>query len=190
MVKRSTAQVDDIVCVTGDLGGAYVGLQLLEREKEIYKTSPNLQPELTGNEYILQRQLRPEPRKDIIEAFAELEIIPTAMMDISDGLSSELMHICNQSGVGCRIYEEKIPIAKETIKQSQEFNIDPTVCAMNGGEDYELVFTISVSDYEKIKNNWDFTAIGYITKDTGVTQLIARDGTAIPIEAQGWNTFK
>lgn len=189
IVYRNGAKENDIIVVTGDLGAAYMGLQILEREKAVFLENPKIQPDLEGNDYILQRQLRPEARKDIIEEFQKLTIKPTAMIDISDGLASEILHICKQSNVGCEIYEEKLPIDYQTYNRSREFNLDPTTCAMNGGEDYELLFTIPLSEYEKIKNHSDFTAIGYITEAARKCNLISKSKTYHPIVAQGWKHF-
>jgi len=188
-VYRNTAKEHDLICVTGDLGGAYAGLQLLEREQELFKSNPNLQPEFAGYEYIIGRQLKPEARKDVIEILKNLKLKPTAMIDISDGLSSELLHICSQSGVGCHIYEDKLPIADETKKFASELRLDHSLFAMNGGEDYELLFTISQDDFEKVKNHPDISIIGHITKPHVGLKLIARDGTAVKIQAQGWKNF-
>ncbi len=190
IVYRNGAQEKDLVCVSGDLGGAYMGLQVLERENFVFKDNPNLQPDLLGNDYILERQLKPEPRIDIIELFKTLNIKPTSMIDVSDGLASELMHICTQSNVGCELYEEKIPIDPQTFDRAREFSLDPTVCTLSGGEDYELLFTIPMSDYDKIKNVPDFTVIGHITAKASGINLIAKAGTSHPISAQGWNAFK
>ncbi|GAB4294644.1 MAG: thiamine-phosphate kinase [Marinilabiliales bacterium] len=190
IVYRSGARKNDVICVTGDLGGAYMGLQLLEREKEVFKVNPNMQPKLDGYDYILQRQLKPEARKDIIELFGNLELIPTSMIDVSDGLSSELLHICDKSGCGCHIFEEKIPIHINTVKMADEFKIDPTTCALNGGEDYELLFTVPLDKIEIISNYASVTAIGYITDKESGKYLIARDGTKIELIAQGWNALK
>lgn len=188
-VYRSTAKESDLIVVSGDLGGAYVGLQLLEREKEVYLANPKIQPDLEGNDYILERQLKPEARQDIIQLLKDLEVTPTSMIDVSDGLSSEIIHLCTQSEVGCNLYEEKIPIDPTTINMAREFNLDPTVCALNGGEDYELLFTIDLSDYDKIKGNPNLTVIGHMSdKNTGFN-LIARNGAQYPITAQGWNAF-
>ncbi|MBI4647336.1 MAG: thiamine-phosphate kinase [Bacteroidia bacterium] len=189
IVYRNTAKVNDLICVSGDLGAAYTGLQLLEREKLVFKTNPKMQPELTGNEYILERQLKPEARKDIIQSLKNIKVKPTSMIDISDGLSSELLHICTGSGVGCRIYEDKIPIAPETIKMAEEMNIDPTTCALNGGEDYELLFTVSLKDHDMIKENPGISPIGYITEANTGYNLIARSGQTAPLTAQGWNAL-
>lgn len=187
---RNTANINDLICVSGNLGAAYMGLQVLERENNIFKSNPEIQPDLSEYEFIVRRQLKPEPRKDIIDFFEKNSIIPTSMIDISDGLSSEILHICNQSKVGCEIYEDRIPIAEETIKMCEEINIIPQIAALNGGEDYELLFTISINDYDKIKNFDDISIIGNITtKETGAN-LIAKDGTIIPLIAQGWNALE
>ena len=190
LAYRNGAQLNDLVCVSGDLGGAYMGLQLLERENEVFKVNPKEQPKLEGYDYILERQLKPEARGDIINALKSLGIKPTAMIDISDGLSSEIMHICNDSKVGCSIYEEKIPIDFQTKKFAEELSINPLVSALNGGEDYELLFTIPMSDHEKIKNDPDITVIGHITEKAGGMNLITGGGSAIPLQAQGWNPLK
>lgn len=187
---RSGAQVNDLVCVSGDLGGAYMGLQLLERENEVYKVNPNEQPQLAGYDYILERQLKPEARGDVIAALKKLEITPTAMIDISDGLSSELMHICTQSKVGCTVYEDKIPMDNQTKQFAEELSINPIVAALNGGEDYELLFTIPITDHDKIKNDPDITIIGHITEADKGTNLAAAGGTLIPLQAQGWNPLQ
>ncbi|MDA3952738.1 MAG: thiamine-phosphate kinase [Bacteroidales bacterium] len=187
---RSTANKNDIVCVTGNLGGAYMGLQLLEREKEIFKTNPDFNPSLEGNDYILQRQLKPEARRDVIEILKELDLKPTSMIDISDGLSSETLHICNKSNVGCKIFQDKIPIDLNTEKMAEEFNIDPLVAALNGGEDYELLFTIDITDLEKIKNHTMIHPIGHITDIEHGAVLITTSGQSIALQAQGWNQMK
>lgn len=186
---RNGAQEKDLIVVTGDLGGAYMGLQILQREKAVFLENPQIQPDLEGNDYILERQLKPEARKDVIQEFKRLGIKPTSMIDISDGLASEILHICKQSGKGCEIYEEKIPIDHQTYDRAREFNLDPTTCAMNGGEDYELLFTIPLHDYDKIKNHPDFTVIGYITEPERKCHLISKSGTSHPIQAQGWKHF-
>jgi thiamine-monophosphate kinase len=187
---RNGAQEKDLLCVSGDLGGAYMGLQILEREKFVFKDNPNMQPDLVGNDYILERQLKPEARIDIIDLFKSLKIKPTSMIDVSDGLASELIHICTQSGLGCDLYEDKIPLDPQTFDRAREFNLDPTVCALSGGEDYELLFTVPMTEFEKIKNLPDFTIIGHMTaKESGIN-LIAKAGTSHPITAQGWNAFK
>lgn len=190
IVYRNTAKEKDLLCVSGDLGGAYMGLQILEREKFVFKDNPNIQPDLEGNDYVLERQLKPEPRTDIIDLFQKLNLTPTSMIDVSDGLASEIIHLCTQSNVGCELYEEKIPIDPQTFDRAREFGLDPTVCALSGGEDYELLFTISISDYEKVKNLSDFTIIGHITPQTAGINLIAKAGSSHPITAQGWNSFK
>lgn len=190
LVYRSGARPNDLLCVTGDLGGAYMGLQLLEREKEVFKINPDIKPQLAGYDYILRRQLMPEARNDIIEAFNELGIRPTSMIDISDGLSSEILHLCKNSGVGCKLFEDRIPIDFQTKKMAGEFNINPIVSALNGGEDYELLFTIPLSFYDKIKNDPDFTVIGHMTNPDEGAWLITTGGSEIPLEAQGWNPLK
>lgn len=190
LTYRNTAKEKDLVCVTGDLGGAFMGLTLLQREKEVFKEVPGAQPDLEGNDYILERQLKPEARIDIVQAFKELGLQPTSMIDISDGLASEIMHICTQSGLGAQIYEEKIPIDPMTYNRAREFNLDPTTCALNGGEDYELLFTINADDFEKIKGNPDFTVIGYLSDKNSGVNLISKSNTVHPISAQGWDSFK
>ncbi len=186
---RSGAKKNDLICVSGDLGGAYMGLQLLEREKKIFLEHPEVQPDLEQQAYIVGRQLMPDARKDIVELLDKLQIVPTSMIDISDGLSSEILHICNQSGVGCRLYEDKIPVAEETRSLAIKMNIDPTTAALNGGEDYELLFTIAQKDYEKIKNNPDITLIGHITEKEQGTKLVTRSNNEYELLAQGWNAF-
>jgi thiamine-monophosphate kinase len=189
IVYRSGAEEGDLICVSGDLGGAYTGLQLLEREKQIYLENPNIQPDLEGKDYIVERQLKPEARKDIIELLKDIEVRPTAMIDISDGLASEIMHICKQSNKGCNIYEDKIPLDPMTFETAREFNLDPTVCALSGGEDYELLFTVKQADYDKIKNKMDITIIGYIAEAAVGCNLISKSGVVHPLKAQGWNAF-
>ena len=179
IVLRSTAKKNDLVCVTGDLGGAYIGLQLLEREKAV----------LEGNDYVLERQLKPEARADIIRLMAEEKIAPTSMIDVSDGLSSDLLHLCTDSEVGCNLYEEKIPIDHTTFNTALEFKLDPTMCALSGGEDYELLFTISQKDYDKIKENPNVAVIGHITDKAEGNNLISKDGTLYPLTAQGWDAL-
>jgi thiamine-monophosphate kinase len=186
-VKRNGAKDGDLLVVSGDLGGAYMGLQVLEREKEVFKVNPNSQPDLSGYDYIMERQLKPEARKDIPKLLKELNVQPTSMIDISDGLSSEVLHICKQSGVGCNIYEEKIPLDPTVISACEEFNLDSTTIALSGGEDYELLFTICASDYEKIKANPSLTVIGHMTDASLGSNLITRAGESITIKAQGWN---
>lgn len=189
LVYRNGAKEGDLLCVTGDLGGAYVGLQLLKREKEIFMESPGVQPDLEGNDYILERQLKPVARKDIPVLLKKLEVKPTAMIDISDGLASEILHLCTQSEVGCNLYEEKIPIDPSTYNMAREFNLDPTVCALSGGEDYELLFTIDQSDFPKIKANPDITVIGHMTNNKEGSNLITKGGEVHKLIAQGWDSF-
>ena len=191
IVYRNGAQKTDLICVSGNLGAAYMGLQLLEREKAVLKgASKDVQPDFAGKEYILERQLKPEARKDIIENLATAGIKPTAMMDISDGLSSELLHICKQSGKGCRIYEEHLPIDYQTAAMAEEFNINLTTCALNGGEDYELLFTVPLAYHEKIQEISDVRLIGHITKPELGCALVTRDGQEFELKAQGWNPLK
>ncbi len=189
-VKRSTAQKGDLLCVSGDLGAAYVGLLFLEREKKIYMESPGVQPDLEGESYVIGKLLKPEARKDIIEFFAKEEIVPTAMMDISDGLSSEIMHICKQSNLGCVLYEEKIPVAEEMKKAAFKFEIDPTACALSGGEDYELLFTIPQSEYDKLVLNEQISVVGYMTDMEEGTHIITKGGSKHTITSQGWNHLR
>lgn len=199
-VLRNGAKVGDLVCVSGNLGAAYMGLQLLEREKAVYyqqlkenkgnETMEMAQPDFAGKEYLLERQLRPEARRDIILKLQEKGVQPTSMMDISDGLSSELMHICEQSNCGCRIYEEHLPLDYETASQAEEFNMNVTTCALNGGEDYELLFTVPLADKEKVERIEDVHLIGYITKAEDGKVLITRDGSVFDLKAQGWNPLK
>lgn len=184
-VRRNSAKETDLICVTGNLGAAYMGLQLLEREK-IATADKDMQPDFTGKEYILERQLKPEARKDIIEKLRSENIKPTAMMDISDGLASELMHICKQSGVGCRIYEERIPIDYQTAIMAEELNLNVITCALGGGEDYELLFTVPIADHEKVAAMKDVRVIGHIVSDTMGLALITRDGVEMQLKAQGW----
>ncbi|PTR00002.1 thiamine-phosphate kinase [Mucilaginibacter yixingensis] len=187
---RNTAQEGDLLCVSGDLGGAYVGLQLLEREKMIYLENPKIQPDLEGKDYIIERQLKPESRKDIVELLRAIGVKPTSMIDVSDGLASEILHICNQSNKGCNLYEEKIPIDPMTYDTAREFNLDPTICALSGGEDYELLFTVKQSDYDKLKNQPDISIIGHITEASAGRNLVSRTGNVHELKAQGWNAFK
>ena len=189
VVYRNGAKETDLICVTGDLGAAYMGLQLLEREKVALKGKADMQPDFSGKEYLLERQLKPEARRDIIEKLAEEGIQPTSMMDISDGLSSELLHICTQSKVGCRIYEEHIPIDYQTAVMAEEFNMNLTTCALNGGEDYELLFTVPIADHEKISEMEGVKLIGHITKPELGCALITRDGQEFELKAQGWSNF-
>ncbi len=190
VVYRDGAQVNDIVVVSGDLGAAYMGLQILEREKQVFKSAPGAQPDLEGNDYLLERQLKPEARADVIRFFDKIGVKPTSMIDISDGLASELLHLCNRSKVGCTIYEEKIPIDPLTYDRAREFRLDPTTCTMNGGEDYELLCTIPVADWDKIKNDPNLTAIGFITDENSGAQLISRSQTQHSIKAQGWDALR
>ncbi|MCF8362980.1 MAG: thiamine-phosphate kinase [Prolixibacteraceae bacterium] len=190
LVYRNGAQKNDLVCVTGDLGGAYMGLNLLERENRVFKDNPNVQPQLEGYNYILERQLKPEARTDMKTIFEELKVKPTAMMDISDGLSSEIMHICSDSNAGAKIYEEKVPMDKETKGLAEEMHINPIVAALNGGEDYELLFTVPIADHDKIRNHPDITVIGHIVDASEGTNLVAMGGTEIELTAQGWNALK
>mgnify|MGYP000410592960 CR=1 FL=1 len=190
IVYRNTAKENQLICVSGDLGAAYMGLQLLEREKLVFQGDENAQPDFAGYEYILERQLKPEARKDIIEKLAAANIVPTSMMDISDGLSSELMHICKQSNTGCRVYEEHIPIDYQTAVMAEEFNMNLTTCAMNGGEDYELLFTVPIADHEKVSQMEGIRLIGHITKPELGCALITRDGQEFELKAQGWNPLK
>lgn len=189
VVLRSGAKPTDIICVSGDLGAAYMGLQLLERENRVAAGTKDFQPDFSGKEYILERQLKPEARKDIVELLAEHGIHPTAMMDVSDGLSSELLHICKSSDVGCRVYEDRIPIDYQTAVMAEEFNMNLVVAAMNGGEDYELLFTVPLTDNEKIDKLKGVTKIGYITKPELGAAMVTRDGNEIELKAQGWNAF-
>jgi thiamine-monophosphate kinase len=189
-IKRNTAQKGDLLCVSGDLGAAYVGLLFLEREKKIYMESPGVQPDLEGESYVIGKLLKPEARKDIIEFFAKEEIVPTAMMDISDGLSSEILHICKQSNLGCVLYEEKIPVAEEMKKAAYKFEIDPTACALSGGEDYELLFTIPQSEYDKLVLNEQISVVGYMTVAEEGTHIITKGGSKHPITSQGWNHLR
>ena len=190
IVRRNTAQPGDLLCCSGDLGAAYVGLLFLEREKKIFLESPQVQPDLEGEKYVISKLLKPEARKDIIEFFEEKDIIPTAMMDVSDGLSSEILHICKQSGVGCRLYEEKIPVADEMRNAAYKFEIDPTACALSGGEDYELLFTLAQSEYDKLVLNEQISVIGYMTEAGEGKKIITKGGNLHDITAQGWNAFK
>jgi thiamine-monophosphate kinase len=189
LIYRNTSKEGDLLCVTGDLGAAYIGLQLLEREKKIFMESPNVQPDLEGNDYIIERQLKPEARKDIPVLLQKLEVKPTAMIDVSDGLASEILHLCTDSGTGCNLYEEKIPIDPAAYNTAREFNLDPTVCALSGGEDYELLFTIDQSDFPKIKANPDITVIGHMTAKKDGVNLITKGGTSTPLTAQGWDAL-
>jgi thiamine-monophosphate kinase len=189
IVFRNGAKEHDLLVVSGDLGAAYMGLQLLEREKEVYKSNPDIQPDLDGHDYLLERQLKPEARRDIVQLLTEMEVKPTAMIDISDGLASEIFHICKASEVGCTIYDEKIPIDGKTASTAIDFNIDPITTALNGGEDYELLFTVAQSDYEKIVGNPNMSIIGHITDKNSGINLVDKQGALIPLQAQGWKHF-
>lgn len=189
-VKRSTAKKGDLLCVSGDLGAAYLGLLFLEREKKIYLENPAVQPDLEGESYVVGRLLKPEAGKEIIEFFEKENIMPTAMLDISDGLSSEILHLCKQSNIGCRVYEDKIPVSEETRKAAFKFEIDPTACALSGGEDYELLFTIQQSDYEKLIINNNISVIGYMTDADEGAKIITKGENTYPITAQGWDALK
>ena len=187
---RSTASKGDLICVSGDLGAAYVGLLFLEREKKIYLESPAVQPDLEGESYVIGRLLKPEARKDIVEFLAEKQIQPSSMIDVSDGLSSDLLHICKQSNLGCVIYEEKLPISEEMRKAAFKFELDPTACALSGGEDYELLFTIPQSEHEKLVLNEEISVVGYMTDPTEGSHIITKGGSKHAITAQGWNHLK
>lgn len=189
IVYRSGAKPSDLICVSGDLGAAYMGLLALEREKEVFNVNPNMQPDFKSKEYILQRQLKPEAKTEMKKTFAELGFFPNAMIDVSDGVASDILHICKSSDVGCKLYEDKLPIDFETVNACEEFNIDPTIAALNGGEDYELLFTIDQKYYEKIKNIKNISIIGHITNADEGYQLISRSGQAISLTAQGWDAF-
>jgi thiamine-monophosphate kinase len=190
IVKRSTAQKGDLICCSGDLGGSYIGLLFLEREKKIYLENPQIQPDLENESYVIGRLLKPKARKDIHQFLEENDILPTSMMDISDGLSSELLHICEKSGVGCMIYEEKLPISEDSRSAAYKFEIDPTACALSGGEDYELLFTIKQADYDKLTLNEQISVIGYVTDAEEGAKIKTKGGNMHNITAQGWNAFK
>jgi thiamine-monophosphate kinase len=186
---RSGGRENDLIVVTGNLGGAYMGLQVLEREKEIFRQNPSMQPELEGVDYILERQLKPEARKDIVHFLKTMGVKPTAMIDVSDGLASELLHLCKAGNLGCVIYDEKLPIDQETFNVARDFNMDPSTCALNGGEDYELLFSISQADYDKIKDSPHMTIIGHYTDASSGCSIVDRAGMSHPLVAQGWNHF-
>lgn len=188
-VYRNGAKENDLLVVTGDLGAAYMGLQVLEREKQVFLVNPNSQPDLEPYSYLVERQLKPEARKDIPKLLKDLDVKPTSMIDISDGLSSEILHICKNSNVGCNLYEDKIPLDPQMISVCEEFNIDSTTIALSGGEDYELLFTISMDDYPKIKGNPHLTVIGHMTAASEGSHLITRANTKIPLKARGWQAF-
>jgi len=190
IVYRDGAKPTDLIVTTGDIGAAYLGLQVLEREKEVFKVNPQNQPDLDKYTYLIERQLKPEARKDIPKLLKELEVKPTAMIDISDGIASELFHICTQSKVGCKIYEDKLPLDPQVISTCEEFQLDSTMVALSGGEDYELLFTVPISEFDKIKGNPNLTVIGHITEENQGLQLITRANQEIELQAQGWNSFK
>ena len=190
VVYRNTAKPNDLIVVTGDLGAAYLGLQVLEREKQVFEVNPNSQPDLTNYSYLIERQLKPEARKDMVKLLKELEVKPTSMIDISDGLSSEVLHICSLSKVGCNIYEDKIPLDQQVISTCEEFELNSTTIALSGGEDYELLFTISQEDFPKIKGNPHLTVIGHITDESQGANLVTRANQQIKLTAQGWNAIK
>ena len=190
IVYRHGAKATDLIVVTGDLGAAYLGLQVLEREKQVFAVDPKNQPDLDNYTYLIERQLKPEARKDVVGWLKELDVKPTAMIDISDGLSSEIMHICSQSKVGCKIYEEKLPLDPQVISACEEFELDSTMVALSGGEDYELLFTVPIADFEKIKGNPNFSIIGHITEENQGLNLVTRASQEIELKAQGWNPMK
>jgi thiamine-monophosphate kinase len=189
LVLRNTAKPNDLLVVTGDLGASYLGLQVLEREKQVFEVNPNSQPDLTNYSYLMERQLKPEARKDVVRIFHELGVKPTSMIDISDGLSSEILHICTQSNVGCNLFEEKIPLDPQVISTCEEFELNSTTIALSGGEDYELLFTISQDDFPKIKENPNFTVIGHMTEENEGAHLITRADQKVKLTAQGWNAM-
>ncbi len=190
LAYRNTARLNDLICVSGDLGAAYMGLQLLEREKQVFEESgKSIQPDLSGYDYILGRQLKPEARKDIIEALDARRIIPHAMIDLSDGLSSDLIHICRQSGLGCRIFQDRIPVAEETNRVAREMNMEPFIAALNGGEDYELLFTIPLSLHDEVMKIKDISVIGHITGKEAGMKFVTTQGGEIDLKAQGWDSF-
>ena len=190
VTQRSGANANDIICVTGDLGAAYMGLQVLEREKQVFLTNPEMQPDLEKYEYLVGRQLKPEARMDIVYELAERNCVPTSMIDISDGLASELLHLSKSSALGVKIFEDKVPIDHDTYETAIEFNLDPITCALNGGEDYELLFTISPTDYEKVKNHPDIHFIGHMHPNANQNVMVTKQQTLAPITAQGWNHFR
>ena len=190
VVYRNGAKETDLIVVSGDLGAAYLGLQVLEREKQVFKVDPNNQPDLDNYTYLIERQLKPEARKDVSGLLKEMEVKPTSMIDISDGLSSEIMHICSQSEVGCKIYEDKLPLDPQVISACEEFDIDSTMVALSGGEDYELLFTVPIADFDKIKGNPNFSIIGHITDKNQGLNLVTRANQELELKAQGWNALK
>jgi thiamine-monophosphate kinase len=187
IVYRNGAKANDLLVVTGDIGAAYMGLQVLDREKQVFQVNPNSQPDLEAYTYIIERQLKPEARKDVRTLLYALEVKPTSMIDISDGLSSEIIHICKQSSVGCNLYEDKLPLDPQFMNVCEEFNIDSTTVAINGGEDYELLFTVDMGDFDKIKGNPNFTIIGHMVQESEGIHLITRADTKIPLKARGWD---
>ena len=189
VVYRNGANETDLIVVSGDLGAAYLGLQVLEREKQVFKVNPNNQPDLDNYTYLIERQLKPEARKDISSLLKDMDVKPTAMIDISDGLSSEIMHICSQSNVGCKIYEDKIPLDPQVISACEEFDIDSTMVALSGGEDYELLFTVPIADFDKVKGNPHLSVIGHITDQSAGLNLVTRAGQELELKAQGWNAL-
>ena len=189
VVFRNGANETDLIVVTGDLGAAYLGLQVLEREKQVFKVNPNNQPDLDNYTYLIERQLKPEARKDISSLLKDMDVKPTAMIDVSDGLSSEIMHICSQSKVGCKIYEDKIPLDPQVISACEEFDIDSTMVALSGGEDYELLFTVPIADFDKVKGNPHLSVIGHITDQSAGLNLVTRAGQELELKAQGWNAL-
>lgn len=190
IVYRTGSKQNDLIVVTGDLGAAYMGLQVLERERNVFEANPSIQPDLDGFDYIIERQLKPEARKDVIQFLKELDVIPTSMMDISDGLASEVMHLCKASGTGARIYNDKLPIDSMTSTSAIDFNLDPVTCVLNGGEDYELIFTVSPNDYEKIKGNPHMSVVGYMTDHSEGIYLVDKNDSLVALKAQGWNHFE
>jgi thiamine-monophosphate kinase len=190
VVYRSGAGTNDLLVVSGDLGAAYIGLQVLEREKSVFQSNPDIQPDLDGKDYIIQRQLKPEARVDVIAYLKELEVVPTSMMDVSDGLASEILHLCKSSKKGAMVYNAKLPIDSLTSTTAIDFNIDPVTCVLNGGEDYELLFTVSQADFDKIKGNPHMTIIGYMTDASEGIYLVDKNESLIPLSAQGWDHFQ
>jgi len=189
LVYRSGAKINDLLCVSGDLGGAYMGFQLLERERRVFLTNPEVQPDLEGKDYIVERQLKPEARKDVIKLLIDIGVKPTSMIDVSDGLSSEIMHLCRNSNVGMNVYEDKIPIDPQTYDMARELDLDPTMTALSGGEDYELLFTVDQSDFDKVKNKPDITVIGYVTDASEGINMTSKSGNKHALKAQGWKAF-
>lgn len=190
IVYRSGGAEKELLVISGNLGAAFMGLQVLERERQIYLENPSVQPALEGVDYILERQLKPEARKDVVHFLKTLGVKPTSMIDVSDGLASELLHLCKAGNLGCTIYDEKIPVDQETFNSAREFNLDPSTCALNGGEDYELLFSIKQTDYDKIKDSEHLKVIGHYTDKNSGSNIVGRDGSVIPLQAQGWNHFR